>query len=77
MCLLLYIAICVYCYKHIFGVCFFLAAKLTNTLSKIDQLKIGTILFRVREISTRRGKGDNYETELVKGSFGDILGGEN
>lgn len=56
-----------------------MAAKLTNTLSKVDKIKIGTIriLFRVREISTRRGKGDNHETELVNGSFGDILGGEN
>lgn len=59
--------------------CFFIAEKLTNTFSKVDKLKTGTIsiLFRVRELSTRRGKGDNHETELVKGSFGDILGGEN
>lgn len=57
------LAICVYCYKHILGV-FFMAAKLTNTFSKVDKLKTGTIsiLFRVREISTRRGKSDNHET---------------
>lgn len=43
-----------------------MAAKLTNTLSKVDKLATGTvnILFIVREMSTRRGKGDNQETEL-------------